>query len=76
MARMTAPDCADITSNRAMELEHWLSQIGSSFTTGIDLLTVSQFNKVLWILHLSTGYVAYVSKPGRCIGTVAVRPRI
>ena len=37
---------------QAMALEHWLSQINSSFTTGINVLTVSQFNKVVWFWRL------------------------
>ena len=38
----------------------WSSSIGyrksgSRITTSIDTITVSQFNKVLWFLHISTG---------------------
>ena len=49
---------------QAMEIEHWSSQVDSSFTTGIDLLTVSQFNYVLWFWHVSTGYLARIFRAG------------
>ena len=59
-----------------MALEYWLSQIDSSFTTGIDLLTVFQLNKVLWFWRLALGTSRVFFEPVCCIGTVAVRQGI
>ena len=39
-------------------------RIDSSFATGIDLLTVSQFNEALWILVSSTGYIVRIFRTG------------
>ena len=60
-----------INSNRPWSSSIGCRKSGSRITTSIDLITVSQFNKVIWFSHLSTGYLARFSKPECCIGSAA-----